>query len=93
MSIREVYEKNEDEHLKFDNVLKKRASRPDVHAFIVLDELFPRDRDLVCHSEHDVIYFDVSDEEMETIPPEIVLDLLRCGVLYDESTDSLMMFT
>lgn len=56
MTTHELFEKHHDEFLKFDRVEPKLASRPDVHAFIALDKLFPRKRDLVCCAEHDEIW-------------------------------------
>ena len=79
-------------YLKFEDIPKhyRRSNRPDLHAFIVLNGLFPRDRDLICSAEHDVIYLDVTTEEVESIDDDIVLQLIQCGVIF--SDDDLSMF-
>ena len=92
MSINDIFDKYEDEYLKFEDVENKRSIRPDVHAFILLTELFPRDRDLICAAEHDEFFLDVLSEEIETLTESQVRELNRCGVRYDSETDSLAMF-
>ena len=47
-----------DEFLKFDRVENKRSQRSDLHAFLLLDELFPCDSDIVNHAEHDQIWLE-----------------------------------
>jgi len=83
MEVKEMFDKYDDEYIEFKRVENKRSNRPDLHAFLLLDELFPRDRDIVCAAEHDEIYLDVETEEVETLTEEQVLELTRCGVRYD----------
>ena len=40
MNTDELFEKHEDEYLKFEMVEKPKSTRRDVHAFILLSELF-----------------------------------------------------
>lgn len=83
-----------EEFLKFDRVENKRSSRPDIHAFILLNEMFPGTRDMISAAEHDVIYLDVDGEEfIDTATDEQIVELTRCGVIYDSDTNSLQMFT
>lgn len=81
-----------EEFLKFDKVVNKRCGRPDLHAFLMLHELFPGDRDMVASAEHDEIWLDVTDEQIESLADEQILELSWCGVRYDEECDSLCMF-
>ena len=92
MSIQEFFEKYDDEYLKFDLVESKRSSRPDVHAFILLAELFPRDRDLISAATHDEFFLDITEEEIESLSEDQVCELHRCGVRYDSENDCLAMF-
>ena len=92
MSTVSLFEKHNDEYIKFDRVESKVSTRPDIHAFIMLDALFPANRDMVCAAGHDIIYLDVESEDIEKLNEEQVIELLRCGVLYDSETDSLTMF-
>lgn len=92
MEVNELFEKHIEEHLKFDRVEHKMCSRPDLHAFLLLDMLFPSNGDIVCAASHDQIYLDVSQDQMNELTEENIIDLLRCGILYDQETDSLFSF-
>jgi hypothetical protein len=83
VDITERFEKYNDEYLKFDNIKKKRSNRPDLHAFLLLDELFPSDRDIVAAAEHDMIWLNIECEQAETLTDKQVIDLIRCGVMAD----------
>lgn len=83
----------DDEFIKFDRVPKKRSQRPDIHAFLLLDELVPGATDMVSAAEHDEIYLEVDPEALaKVITKEQVIELQRCGVRYDSANDSLCMF-
>lgn len=89
----EFFEDHEDEFLKFDRIENKRHARPDVHAFLLLDSLLPGDEDIVCGASHDEIYLNVDVEKLlEIITEDQLIELHRCGVLYDEDYDGLMMY-
>lgn len=89
-------ENDGEEFLKFDRVENKRSQRPDLHAFLLIDELAPATRngqDMVSAAEHDEIYLSVSPERLAAVATrEQVIELSRCGVRYDEGIDSLCMF-
>ena len=93
MSNDDRFEAVNDEYIKFDRVENKRSLRPDLHAFLLLDELFPNERDMVCSSSHDVFYLDIEGEEIDKLTDEQVLELTRCGVMYDSECDCLSMFS
>ena len=80
-----------DEFLKFEKVASKRSQRPDLHAFLMLDELFPGTSDLVSSASHDEIWLDVDDDQVETLTDEQILELSYCGVRHD-SDGGLCMF-
>ncbi len=83
MDIHERWEtvtKKGDEFLKFEKVANKRSQRPDLHAFLLLDELFPGNRSLVVSASHDEIFLDVNDAQVETLTDEQILELSWCGV-------------
>lgn len=84
----------ESEFLRFERVSQKLSSRPDVHAFLLLDQLIPgSDCDMVAAAEHDEIFLAPEPEELAMVAtPEIVIELHRCGVRYDVETNSLAMF-
>jgi hypothetical protein len=99
MSVEQLsatFDKYEDEYIQFQNVANKRSRRPDMHAFIVLDELLPGDGkgDLISAAEHDQFFLDIEPEALARVATEeIILDLVRCGVSFDKENASLFLFT
>jgi len=87
----ELFEKHEDEFCKFEHVIKKRSQRADLHAFLLLDELYPQEQDIVSDAEHDKIWLSVTPDDKLT--EDHVIELLRCGVMWDRYYESLWMFT
>ena len=86
MDINERWEavtKEGNEFLKFEKVANKRSQRPDLHAFLMLGELFPGTSDLVSSASHDEIWLDVDDDQVETLTDEQILELSRCGVYHN----------
>jgi len=94
MNIHKKFEKVNNEYTRFENVENKRSNRPDIHAFILLDELFPDESgaNLIHAAEHDEFYIDVGGGQLETLTDEQILELTRCGVMYDPEYNCLMMF-
>lgn len=87
MTLDELYtlfEKHQDEHLRFEQIVAPLNRRPDLHAFILLDRLVPGDTDMVAAAEHDEIFLEVQLGELAAvITEEIIVDLIRCGVRCD----------
>lgn len=93
MNLREIWDKHEDEFLKFERVQNKLSNRPDIHAFLLLDKLVPGDRDIVGSAEHDEIWLDVDPAGLEAVEAEEqIVELIRCGVRLDSQFDALAMF-
>ena len=86
---------NTDEYGKFDRVNPKRSQRPDLHAFLLLDELVPEPgKDIVTGAKHGEFYLSIDVEELaKVITKEQVLELRRCGVRYDSHFGCLAMFS
>ena len=79
--LEELFEKHDDEFLKFELVADKRSNRSDLHAFLLLDRLVPGESDIVTAAEHDEIWLEVSLEELAKVATEEhVIELTRCGV-------------
>lgn len=90
---KEQYDKYEGEFLKFERVKDRTSNRPDLHAFNLIDKLVPGETDMVCAAEHDEIWLEVSPEELARVATEEqIIDLIRCGVRYDDGTESLALF-
>ena len=89
-----LFDKHNGEHLKFERVERRFSSRPDLHAFLLLEDLVPGDDYIVSAAEHDKTYLGVDPSDLaRAVTEDQVVELLRCGVLYDEEEDSLFMFT
>ncbi len=61
------------------SVKEKKSKRPDMHALMLIDTLFPRKSDLICGAEHDCIHLDVELEEVAELTEDQIIELLRCG--------------
>jgi hypothetical protein len=94
INIEEVFNKFEDEFLKFDRVLDKLHPRKDVSAFILLDILVPNgNTDIISVLGYDRIYLDTDcDKLSEEATEQDILMLIRCGVMYDSKYNCLSMF-
>ena len=92
MEIKDKFEAVNNDYLKFERIKNKKATRPDVHAFILLEELFPSENniDLIECAEHDIYYFSVEGEQLNKLTDEHILELVRCGISYDEEFDCLI---
>lgn len=93
MDIHERFESMNDEYLKFERIENPRTTRPDLHAFLLLDELSPSKHDIVGNAQHDQIYLDFPATKLDEVSDDLLRDLIRCGVRYDSEFDCLAMFT
>jgi hypothetical protein len=97
MTIKEMAEilmdRNDDEYLEFERVEQKKSQRPDLHAFLLLDMLVPETSDIVASAAHDEIWLGVEPKTLAAVVTrEQLIDLVRCGVRWDDSCESLAMF-
>ncbi len=89
------FEKHDGEYGEFEKIKNKKSQRPDVHAFLLLDELVPvkGNKDMVRDAEHDKIWLDTDVAKLVKVATdEQLIELRRCGVLYDNGYDALFMF-
>lgn len=99
MTPEEMYEYAEsdevqDEFLKFERVEPKRSPRRDLHAMLLMDELVPGSQPIVSCAEHDQIWFACDIDMLAvSITKAHILELTRCGIMFDQETDSLSRFT
>ena len=90
--INERFEDVDNEFGDFEKIKNKRSNRPDLHAFLLLDELFPGDDDIISASQHDEFYLNISADNIEILTDEQILELIRCGVMYNDELECLSMF-
>lgn len=89
-----LFETHESEYLEFDRVEDKLHHRPDICAFIKLDQIVPDKGDMVTAAGHDEIFLSTScDDFAEVATEDDVIYLLRCGVVFSADYDSLYMRT
>lgn len=80
-----------EEFEKIDHPIKMEFKRPDLCAFVKLNELVGGQYDIVCSAEHDQIWLDVELEELaKAITENDIVFLVACGVFVED--DSLSMF-
>jgi hypothetical protein len=92
MKLEKMFAKHDDEYLEFKRIENPRHPRPDICAFLMLHEVCPGTGDMVCSAEHDQIWLDVDVKKLAKVATsDLIRDLTRCGVLYDEGTESLSM--
>lgn len=89
MSLRERFEKFDDDFLKFSDIANPVHRRPDICAFLMIDAISPGLNDIVQSAEHDVIYL---AGDIEDATDEQIRDLRRCGVFFDPQVESIGMF-
>jgi hypothetical protein len=87
LNLSEVFEKYDDEFLKFSRIVEPRHLRPDICAFLILSDLsiFYQDRNIVDGAEHDEIWLSADPTEIAVnATEEQIRDLIRCGVFYSD---------
>lgn len=89
--IEELFNKHHSEYLKFERVINKTNSRPDLHAFNLLDKLKTDTLDIVGSAEHDIIYLNVYEDVIQQLTEKQIIDLIRCGVLYNKTYQCLYL--
>jgi hypothetical protein len=67
--------------------------KPDLSAFIILNTLSPKTTSSIACADHDIIYLNPSiDKLLTVITEDIIIRLIKCGVVYDSYSDSLVMY-
>lgn len=86
-NLRDIFEKYEDEYLKFHLVENKLSDRRDVHLFMTLDKIFKpqyKNENLIEYCEDDgFVYFCIKPETLAMYASEEeIRDLIRAGLGY-----------
>lgn len=92
--LKAAFEKFADQSFEFHLIKNPLYNSPDICALVLLHKLAPScSRNMIAGAEHDVIYFSVDIEKLAQVASEEdIIYLRRCGVMFDEKTDSLAMF-
>lgn len=79
----ELFEYRERVHCGFDAIKNKRSNRPDLHAFLLLDELVPGCADIISSVDFDTCWLSIDAWSLAVVVDETRIDeLVRCGVRY-----------
>lgn len=96
LDLEALFEKHENEYIKFEREQSPRHPRPDVCAFLLLHDLAPSEkagRDMVAAAEHDEIWLDADvDTVAEKATEDQIVTLIRCGVRFDRENYAFAMF-
>ena len=94
MSLKDRFDKYMDEDLKFEDCTRKYVQRADLNGMLILNSVeIPRNRNYILSAaEHDVVYFSFDPSCLDNVEDGVILDLMRCGIYYNEEHDSLYMF-
>lgn len=91
-NLKEIFNKYQDEYLYFNRIENKLSRTRDIHAFLILDNLTQENYPLIRAAEHDEIYFETEPEKLKNVDEKVIIDLIRCGVVYDEKYNCLKMY-
>jgi hypothetical protein len=84
--IEAVFEKYEDDFIRFERIPESERlhRRPDICAFLKLDQMSPGTTDIVCWAGHDEIAVDVDLERCDALTEADIVYLIRCGCRFDD---------
>ena len=92
--LENIFEKYDEDYLEFDKVQNKLSKRRDLHAFLLLDKLNPDVDCIISGSEHDEFFLSIDIENiLNVITEDDILELVRCGVIYNDSEMCFTMFS
>ncbi len=85
MTLYERFAQFEDDYLEFDKVQSKRSTRPDLHAFMLLDSIFPDTKNIIASSGHDEFHLSISFESFHGLVTDAqIKELVQCGIRVSE---------
>ena len=90
----EAFKKHFDEEfIKFDRVTNKATNKADLHGFLILDRLDPESTSVLGSAGADEVFLHTSpDAVLDKITEVDIIDLLRCGISYNEGYESFYIF-
>jgi hypothetical protein len=94
-SLEEIIERLSKDHVAlgkaFDAIPIKLSNRPDLHAFLLLEQLVPGTGDILAGADHDIIYLKPYPADVFRAATEgQIRELVACGVFMQDG--SLCMF-
>lgn len=92
--LHDLFEKHEDEYLRFERIINPPSNRKDLCAFLLIDKLYPSTSDIVSCAEHDQFWIDPGAANVldAVATEEDVIFLRRCGTCFNDD-EGLYFFT
>lgn len=95
LNLKELFEKHSEEYLHHHVIENPMHRQADLCCFLMLDKIAPlnNDRNVIAYASHDEITlaFDPNTVAQNATEQEII-DLIRCGLRYEEDEECFMMF-
>lgn len=83
INLKEIFEKYGDEWDRFDRIETKFSKRPIINALILLDKIYPDNKNIGFYSTEGDVLINIDDEKLEEVATEQdIIDLMRCGIHY-----------
>lgn len=96
MNLSKFWEENDDHSHRFEEIPASRrfSNRPDLHAFNLLDRLVPGTTEMIRWSRSDEVFLGVDITDLTKVATEEdLLDLIRCGMCFNNYQQCLYFFT
>ena len=95
LNLTELFKKHNEEYLHHGDIENPMHRQADLCAFLMLDKIAPlnNDRDIIIDARHDEITlaFD-SAKVAENATEQEIIDLIRCGIRFEEGDECFVMF-
>lgn len=80
---------------RFERIKNPKSKRPMIHAFLVLDDLVPGDKEFLqiepeFYDSGGGLTLYLESEDYVAMTEDHVIELLRCGINYDHGWDTLI---
>lgn len=81
-TIASIFDKYDNEVYNFDKIENKLDSKREIHAILLLDNLFPDDNPFDS-CDKDYLFLGLSINNIKKLTDENILELSRCGIYLD----------
>jgi len=90
----EIWKLHDDEYCQSEKIKNKLCESTDLAAFMLIHKfMIDKVADIILSCEHDIIYLAPIDNlDLKRIKESDIIDLIRCGIRYEDDFDCLSMF-
>ncbi len=94
--IEKFLKDNEEERYKFERVRQCLSANRHTHLISKIINLWPDKHSPFAGADHDIIYLDVKDKDIEKLREEqqkdFLIEALRCGARWDSDSECLAFY-